>query len=422
MPRPVCGDHPRGRVRRDGYYGKHKEFVRWECVPGNGDEPHYLRRTQVSELRPKLVGGRHGACDECERTWEPTDGLPSASYDKFVLRAKAATLVRIGEGGLSLRGAATEARRLAVELRTGHRPLFGRVSRDGRLTRDWVSQYAEIIAGRYLPERWPHAIVVDSFDVRLPTFDPAGNPLKKGKHLYSIFAAVGYEKGTRRGQLWHVAAFPGESEAEFREFFRQLGGQPEVVVCDGSWAIRNAAAWAFPKAQVFPCAWHLYDRLEQHLRTAGFWNNRRLIYRVLRGEEQVFLDPAKFARFEAALDRYLKADLSKADPKVAAGLAAIVKWRARNEDAIQLALTSRHWPPTTQHVEEHLATLRARLGERRRAFRNLHRLNCVLKLMAMQLRGEASVSVWARILRDNHTKHHGKPPPRRLHDGQLIHP
>ena len=121
-----------------------------------------------------------------------------------------------------------------------------------------------------------------------------------------------------------------------------------------------------------------------------------------------------------ALERYLKADLSKTDPKVAAGLAAIVKWRTRNDEAIQLALTSRHWPPTTQHVEEHLATLRGRLGERRPAFRNLHRLNCVLKLMAIQLRGEASVSSWARILRDNHTKHHGKPPPRRLYDGQVI--
>ena len=35
MPRPVCSEHPHGRVRRDGYDGRHKEFIRWECVPGD---------------------------------------------------------------------------------------------------------------------------------------------------------------------------------------------------------------------------------------------------------------------------------------------------------------------------------------------------------------------------------------------------
>ena len=53
-------------------------------------------------------------------------------------------------------------------------------------------------------------------------------------------------------------------------------------------------------------------------------------------------------------------------------------------------------------------------------FRNLHRLNCVLTLMLLELRGEASVAAWARILRENHRAHEGKPPPRRLHDGELL--
>ena len=53
-------------------------------------------------------------------------------------------------------------------------------------------------------------------------------------------------------------------------------------------------------------------------------------------------------------------------------------------------------------------------------FRNLHRFNCLLTLMLLELRGEASVSAWARILRDNHRAHEGKPPPRPLHDGELL--
>lgn len=78
-----------------------------------------------------------------------------------------------------------------------------------------------------------------------------------------------------------------------------------------------------------------------------------------------------------------------------------------------------HWPRDLKHLEERLATIQTRLGERRRMFRNLHRLNCVLTL---ELWGEASVSAWARILRDNHRAHEGKPPPRRLHDGELLIP
>jgi hypothetical protein len=42
--------------------------------------------------------------------------------------------------------------------------------------------------------------------------------------------------------------------------------------------------------------------------------------------------------------------------------------------------------------------------------------------MTMQLRGEASTTAWARLLRDNHRVHDGKPPPRRLHDGELLKP
>ena len=55
-------------------------------------------------------------------------------------------------------------------------------------------------------------------------------------------------------------------------------------------------------------------------------------------------------------------------------------------------------------------------------FRNLHRFNCLLTLMLLELRGEASVSAWARSLRDNHRAHEGKPPPRPLHDGELLIP
>jgi hypothetical protein len=43
-------------------------------------------------------------------------------------------------------------------------------------------------------------------------------------------------------------------------------------------------------------------------------------------------------------ERYRRADLSKADPKGVAGIVAIDKWMTRNRQAIELVLTSPHWP------------------------------------------------------------------------------
>jgi hypothetical protein len=104
----------------------------------------------------------------------------------------------VAHGALSLRGAAHEARMATIERRTGRRPLPGRVSLDGRMAGDWVPQYTGILATRSLPIDWPQAMSVDSFDVRVKVLDAHGKPLKKGKFLYSVFGAYGYEAGSRR--------------------------------------------------------------------------------------------------------------------------------------------------------------------------------------------------------------------------------
>jgi hypothetical protein len=59
-------------VRRNGYYGKRRTYIKWQCVPDDGSPPHMFR----PPLTVKLVGGLRGDCDECERPWQPTDGMP----------------------------------------------------------------------------------------------------------------------------------------------------------------------------------------------------------------------------------------------------------------------------------------------------------------------------------------------------------
>lgn len=171
--------------------------------------------------------------------------MPSTSHDKFVLRAKAETLLRVAQG-LSIRDAANDARMSAIERRTGRRPLPWMVSRDGRLGRDWISRYTGLIVGELLPKRWPDTI-----------------------------------------------------------------------------------------------------------------------YRLLEGEEDNFTDPARWARVEQALGRYLGADRSKLPPKTVAALDALERWLARNEEKVGVVLARAHWPPTIGHGEERLDTIRSR------AFRNL---------------------------------------------------
>lgn len=81
-------------MKRDSYYGKDKQFVRWKCMGSGSDRPHLIR----PELSTRLLGGIEGACDYCERPWEPTDGLPQAVRDRFVLRHKVEALVALGKG------------------------------------------------------------------------------------------------------------------------------------------------------------------------------------------------------------------------------------------------------------------------------------------------------------------------------------
>ena len=35
-------EHPNGPVRRNGYYGKRRTYIKWQCEPDDGSPPHML--------------------------------------------------------------------------------------------------------------------------------------------------------------------------------------------------------------------------------------------------------------------------------------------------------------------------------------------------------------------------------------------
>jgi hypothetical protein len=111
------------------------------------------------------------------------------------------------------------------------------------------------------------------------------------------------------------------------------------------------------------------------------------------------------------LDRYLAAVDERADPRIIKGLRDMDVWRQRNQGLIDLVLDHPHWPRDLKLLEEHLGVVRDRLGERRRDFRNLPRLNSLLTLMLLDLRGEADETQMGAHLRENHIAYHGQPPP-----------
>ncbi|MBA3400400.1 MAG: hypothetical protein H0U05_00275 [Actinobacteria bacterium] len=411
MSRPVCSRHPQARVKRNGYYGKDKQFVLWRCAGGEGERPHQIR----PELSTRLVGGAEGACDHCERPWGPTDGLPQAVRDRFVLRHKAETLVALGRG-MSYRQAAWEARRNAGHpTRAGASRSF---SDDRRMTGDWVGQHAEIVAAPLLPDRWPKIVAIDELEVRLLRFRPDGTRVQRGGEAYTVMGVVGYEDEHSKGRLWRLAARAGHAKADWASVFAELPGKPEIVVCDGASEGRNAAEARWRGVEVLRCAWHLEERTRVRLKRAGHASDasplwRMIVRRTATGKVpcEVFLDPHAHLCFRRALLQAIDAEPSNAElRKLDASL------RDQHEDIVR-AIWIPHRPLTIGAAEEKLDQVSRLLGDRARLFENLARLNCLLNLVHLHLLGLDDPAAYARLMRENHLRHEGSAPPRRAIDG-----
>ena len=410
---PTCAQHPNGRVRRRGYYGKRKQYVRWECVPDDGSKPHAVR----PELSSKLVGGREGCCVECEREWREAEGMPTGTRDRFTLRDKAAALVRLAEGE-SFRDVSEFVRRRAGYYHRSRGALIA--SRDGRLARDWVSQYTPILAERYLPRRWPRTLVLDKLPVHVKD-TKSNTPKPSGHASFFVLASLSYVgKGKdRRAVLWRLTVSLRANQAAWEEFFKQLDGAPTFITCDRDDAMLNAIASTWPDAKVYPCVSHLRANVETILRKGGLWDRRRLLVR-LASDESVFNDPAKYRQFRLAALRYLHSDISKLKDKQVDALVKLRRWVDANEDAIARSLAEAHWPVSAGAIERPLRTIKNAIYDRRANLKNMQRVGHLLVLAQLSQMGYADECEWALALRANHIAHHGTPPPRRQVDDPAL--
>lgn len=426
MGRPVCPDHPNGRVWKDGRYGKYGQYQRWRRIPQGCDRSSPDSHLFQPPLPKKAVGGlTTGTCPECERPGGPGEGVATARDDRFSLREKAAALVVLANGD-RYRRAARFARRRALESGKD-------LSADGRLTGDWVSMYAPILHDHFLEENpgfrsWPEVVVLDHITLHTRDTFEDGRPKQGGRLRYAVFGALSYCGGTIREAakshttplIWRYGASPSVSQAHWARFLSSLPGAPGHVVCDGDDAIIGAVGECWPDARVFRCTAHLMVQAQEHLRRSGL--RETPLGRSVN--KKTFTTSRRWGHFQLGV-QHLEDDglLEGLSPTQLREVERLRLWtfdRARPH--IGFGLTNPHSPWTTGGLEHYLRRIKKSLFDRRFVIRNLARLDHLLVLMQLAHLDVADEVHWARILRQLHLDYGGAPPPRRRVDKPELNP
>lgn len=421
MARPQCPQHPNGRVWKHGRYGKDQQYQRWRCIPAGVASPHTFSRV----LPRKQVGGKSRECLECGRDWEDGEGMASAVRDRYTLRDKAVTLLKLAEGH-SYRDASQQARVRADEWTKGENGsrIF---SRDGRLAGDWVSQYAEVVTEPDLPDEWPAtALVIDHITLKRLDTDEEGQPKQGGKVAFHVFGAMGYQDDTgadqgerpRKPELYALGAYKWLGNEAWADFFDRLDGRPSYVVCDAHKGLRKALRERWPNVPVYPCVYHLYRTVLRHVRTLNLGDTRL----GKRLSKKFFYRQKPFDALCYLLDQLHQEEWSRLTAKQRNGVKKIDGVVNRSRAGIQRRINEPRYPLSTGALERLLRRVKRYLYDRRNVLRNMVRLNDLLALMAVQQRTPADIREWARRLRDEHRSRNGTPLPRRLVDDPDLDP
>lgn len=407
-PKKKHRQHPDTEVRRRGLYGKDNSYQLWECVPGGSDEPHTFTR----QLRRKRTGGKDGRCPECFRPWDAGAGVPIAKGHSYTIRDMAAGLARLSEG--------QSYRDASAYVRARGKPAGASVSRDGRLARDWVAQYAPVLEEAHeLPDEWPEVLVVDHITFRRRDYDDDGNPIPGGTDAFHVMGALSYGEGTKkeaehpRAQplLWLLRASTGANEAAWHNFFAQLDGQPEQVICD-----RDKATWAalqhrWPETEVFPCTWHLYQNLQRKAwPDLEEWLDDTVVNR------KTFTTPENYKELVDRVDYLLHRPpgyFEGPDENLTQqpdALGEVDDWLDKAHEDIDRALRTEHQPLSTGALENPLRVkVKQALEDRKDLLDNLDRLNHLLRLIHLRQRGVVQEQQWGRLLM-KHLKNQGGTP------------
>lgn len=397
---------------RDGWYGRppHRR-QRWLCKPANGDPPHRFTPTLTRQQHPGAAP--HGFCLECSTQVEAWEGQAGARRYRFAAREVGEALALVARGA-TYRDAAFAARRQGERMPAARLTGRGRrrdAARDGQLVANWVDVFSEPLRAGLLPERWPEVVVIDSTEMRVKSGPRRG----QGFH---VIGALGRDRAAA-GRLveplrvWRLEASPVKDAAAFERFCAAPRGRPRVVISDMDNATRLGLANAFadhngglPAMRVGE--WHLGRALRRRIPDSLAADPGSPVMQRLG---PAFYAPARWQAFvDAAWHEH--------EARTHGPLTGLLRWIDDHGALIehQAATRDPRIPNSTSPIEAPLAEIKRRLQDRAGVLTNLARMNKLLALMALDLRGETDGRAWADRLRQRTYLAGGHPARQRPHD------
>jgi hypothetical protein len=208
-----------------------------------------------------------------------------------------------------------------------------------------------------------------------------------------------------------MAAYPRKSIALWEDFFLSLQGTPGIVVSDMDLAIRRAAASVFPRSgdptpDVRMCEYHLKQRIENALAPIRGQPSHALWTAL----DDAFFSPSDWADFE----RLVWTTHAAGNPQ----LKVMTNWLGKfgHEVAAQVQTRPRRGPHSIGSVEATLKKVDSAFFDRSSSFGIRTRMNLLLGLMTLSMRGKADERVWAEHIRRVLHPVGGYAPGQRPHD------
>lgn len=403
-----------------GWYGKepHRRQL-WQCTPSNGDPVH-----RFAGLLPRQVA-KAGSCTECEAVIESWEGPQTAKLYDFTTREVAQALAAAASG-MSYRSTADKIRTRAHRRRPpNQRRNSEHPNRHGQLVANWVDVFAPVIWTHYSPTSWPDWLVIDAGEYRTTVVQPGGT--RKGTAAFTVLAAVGYSAPRFLPRPWWVEICPVETGAAWQAMFSQLPGTPRLIVSDGTNKLPGAIRASFPRPgdpapELRSCEWHLRRGISEKLpgyilppklpnfgRDAPSDAMTEPHHPIREAFHNAFRSVADFQNFEAMV---------RAEAQVTGGLIGPCRWLDLHASKIRSELQTRSpgGPKSVGSVENVLKELKNRIQWRASNFGNKTRTTSLLRLMLLEMRGQADEREWAEIIRTHLHSHRGRPADQRRWD------
>ena len=288
-----------------------------------------------------------------------------------------------------------------------------------------IDAYAPIVIDALAPKEWPKVIAIDSMPLRTRGYRDG---VKVGD-LNAGEIMVAIDHTGQKGKPCLIQVQGGKDSYSWRDFFSTLAGEPEWVVADLDRGIAKAVREVWPNAILFRSRDHLKRLMEDYAVLDGVERTVRItdpikLQKPKRAmwpwnqQIQEFEPHPLFNQMTYCQGSLAEWDLFKAmvDEHVPPDRTELRSWIATNDPLIQvqcllaednrsrLVSTGRDRPVGSGNVEgtirEHLATyIKPRAGR----YQNARRLNKILALMMLSIRGNASKGVILSVLRQHFT-------------------